>query len=159
MRTISVRDVMSSPVIAVSLSTPLPQLNNLMREQQIRRLPVVDGNRLVGMITFGDIRSALPSDATTLSVYELSYLMEQVTAAEVMRGDVITINADASVAEAAQQMLEYKISGLPVVERDHLVGIITESDIFRAISTGLIPVINKPELAVTASSRQWRTRV
>jgi acetoin utilization protein AcuB len=159
MRTISVRDVMSSPVIAVSLSTPLPQLNNLMREQQIRRLPVVDGNRLVGMITFGDIRSALPSDATTLSVYELSYLMEQVTAAEVMRGDVITISADASVAEAAQQMLEHKISGLPVVEREHLVGIITESDIFRAISTGLIPVINKPDLAITASSRQWRTRV
>ncbi|HEY0605854.1 MAG TPA: CBS domain-containing protein [Herpetosiphonaceae bacterium] len=159
MRTIFVRDVMSSTVITASLSTPLPQLNTLMRERHIRRLPVVDGNRLVGMITFGDIRSALPSDATTLSVYELSYLIEQVTAAEVMRDNVITISADASVAEAAQQMLEHKISGLPVVERDHLVGIITESDIFRAISTGLIPVANKPDLVAGTSSRQWRTRV
>ncbi|HEY0734223.1 MAG TPA: CBS domain-containing protein [Herpetosiphonaceae bacterium] len=159
MRTIFVRDVMSSPVITASLSTSLPQLNSLMREHHIRRLPVVDGNRLVGMITFGDIRSALPSDATTLSVYELSYLIEQVTAAEVMRDGVITISADASVAEAAQQMLEHKISGLPVVERDHLVGIITESDIFRAISTGLIPVANKPDLVAATSSRQERTRV
>lgn len=159
MRTISVRDVMSSPVIAVSLTTPLPQLNNLMREQHIRRLPVVNGNRLVGMITFGDIRSALPSDATTLSVYELSYLIEQVTAAEVMRPDVITISVDASVAEAAQQMLEHKISGLPVVERDHLVGIITESDIFRAISTGVIPVANQPDTVAATPSRSWRTRV
>lgn len=159
MRTLAIRDVMSSPVIAVSLSTPLPQLNNLMREQHIRRLPVVDGNRLVGMITFGDIRSALPSDATTLSVYELAYLMEQVTAAEVMRDNVITISADASVTQAAQQMLDHKISGMPVVERGQLIGIITESDIFRAITSGLIAAVDTPGPVAAAPSRRSRTRV
>lgn len=159
MRTLAIRDVMSSPVIAVSLSTPLPQLNSLMREQHIRRLPVVDGNRLVGMITFGDIRSALPSDATTLSVYELAYLMEQVTAAEVMRDNVITISADASVTQAAQQMLDHKISGIPVVERGQLIGIITESDIFRAITSGLIAAVDAPGTVTADPSRRLRTRV
>ena len=159
MRTLAIRDVMSSPVIAVSPTTSLPKLNALMREQHIRRLPVMSGNRLVGMVTFGDIRSAMPSDATTLSVYELAYLMEQVTAAEIMRGDVITIGADASVAEAAQRMLEHKISGMPVMEQGQLVGIITESDIFRVISSGLVAVAERPGNTVAAPSRQWRTRV
>jgi CBS domain-containing protein len=138
MDALPVRELMRSPVVTVSPRATLPQLKHLMREHQIRRLPVVENDRLVGIVTLGDVRNAFPSDATTLSIYELSYLLDKVTAAEVMRTDLITIEADTPVVEAARAMLEHKISGLPVVERGAIIGIITESDIFRAIVAGTL---------------------
>jgi CBS domain-containing protein len=152
MQTLYVRDVMTSPVIAVTARTPLPQINHLMREQHVRRVPVVEGDRLVGLITLGDVRNALPSEATSLSVYELTYLLDRVTAASVMRTNVITIAAGASVIEAAQLMLEHKISGLPVVEGRSIVGMITESDIFRVLVGGTLELVpTLPAVAVNAS--------
>lgn len=140
MKTLHVRDVMSSPIISITPNTRLPVIKHLMREHNIRRLPVVDRDRLIGIISLGDLRNAFPSDATTLSIYELSYLLDKVTAKEVMRTDVITIEADAPLVEAAKLMLQHKVSGLPVREDGQLVGIITESDIFRAIIAGHVPL-------------------
>lgn len=142
MNTLTVRALMSSPVITVAPHTPLPQLRSLLREHNIRRLPVLDRQQLVGIITLGDVRNAFPSDATALSIYELSYLLSNVTAAEIMRRDVITIAADASLAEATQRMLSSKVSSLPVLDDDQLVGILTESDIFRAVIAGQTPLVS-----------------
>lgn len=159
MRTLYVRDVMSSPVLTVSPSTPLPQVNSLMREQHIRHLPVVIDDRLAGLITVGDVHSAIPSDVTRLSVFELAYAMDRVTAAEVMRKDVITIGVSDSLTHAAQQMLDHKISSLPVVEYGHLVGMIAESDIFRAITTGLLVAADSHEALVTAPTSRLNFRL
>lgn len=140
MKTLFVHEVMSSSVISITPRTRLPQIKHLLREHNIRRLPVVNRTQLIGIVTLGDVRNAFPSDATTLSRYELSDLLDQVTAQEVMRTDVITIAPDASLVEAVQLMLQHKVSGLPVVDNQQLVGIITESDIFRAIIAGHAPL-------------------
>ena len=133
-----VRDVMSSPVISVSRQTRLPMIKHLMREKNIRRLPVVENGHVVGIISLGDVRNAFPSDATTLSIFELSYLLDKVSAEEIMRTDVITIEAGLPLVEAAKMMLEHKVSGLPVVQGNQLVGMITESDIFKAVVAGQV---------------------
>jgi acetoin utilization protein AcuB len=104
-----------------------------MSEKQIRRLPVVDNDRLVGIVTRGDVREAAPSDATSLSIWELNYLITNLKIERIMSPDPITISPEASIGEAAQLMLDHKISGLPVVDANKIVGIITESDIFRII--------------------------
>ncbi len=136
MQTPRVRDLMSSPAIAVPRTTRLPAIKRLMREHKIRHLPVVDAGRLVGIISLGDVRNAFPSDTTILSIYELSYLLDKVTAGDILRTDVITIAPQSALAEAARLMLEHRVSSLPVLEEDHLIGIITGSDILRAVIAG-----------------------
>jgi len=138
MKPLLVRALMQSPVITITPTTTLPHIKTLLREHQIRRLPVVDHNRLVGIVTLGDVRNACPSEATTLSIYELSYLLTTLTASEIMRQSVVTVQADAYVADAARLMLTQKISGLPVLEGARLVGMLTESDIFRAVISGQV---------------------
>ena len=125
-----VKDWMSRDVVTVMPDTTLPAAHRLMTDNQIRRLPVVKNNRLVGIITFGDVRGAEASEATMLSIWELNYLI----AREIMTPDPITISQDATIGEAARAMLDNKISGLPVVDgQGRMVGIITESDIFRIV--------------------------
>jgi acetoin utilization protein AcuB len=105
-----------------------------MAEYQIRRLPVVKNDRIVGIITRGDIRGAEASEATLLSVWELNYLLSKLKIKRIMTPHPIVISQEATIDEAAQMMLEIKISGLPVVDyHGKLVGIITESDIFRVV--------------------------
>jgi CBS domain-containing protein len=106
-----------------------------MKECNIRRLPVVENGRLVGIVTLGDIREASPSAATSLSIYELNYLLSRLTIGQIMTRDPITITPDTSIEAAARLMLEHKIGGLPVVDGTRVVGIITESDIFRLLVT------------------------
>ena len=131
-----VRDVMSSPVIAVAPHTRLPKIKRLMREQRIRHVPVLHEGSLAGIISLGDIRNAFPSDTTILSIYELSYLLDKVAAADILRTGVITIQSEAPLLEAVRLMLDNRIGALPVFEADRLAGIITESDIFRALLAG-----------------------
>jgi CBS domain-containing protein len=104
-----------------------------MREHKVRRLPVVQAGKLAGIVTLGDVREAGPSDATSLSIFELNYLLAKLTIGEIMTKNPVTVAAETSLHDAAQIMLEKKIGGLPVMEGDNLVGIITESDIFRAV--------------------------
>ncbi|HET9495853.1 MAG TPA: CBS domain-containing protein, partial [Chloroflexia bacterium] len=107
---------------------------NMMMQKSIRRLPVVDHGRLVGIVTLGDLREARPSPATSLSIYELNYLLAKLTVGQVMTHNPLTVSPHTPIPTAARIMLEHKVSGLPVVDEDKRpVGIITESDIFRML--------------------------
>ena len=128
-----VRDWMTIDPITVSVNTSLPDAHSVMKDKKIRRLPVFDGDKLVGIVTLGDIRGARPTEATALSIWEIKYLLNRLCAKDVMSSDVITVDADATIAEAAQLMLENKIAGLPALRENHIIGIITESDIFRMV--------------------------
>jgi CBS domain-containing protein len=133
MNTLFVRDWMTPNPITITPQTTLPEAQRLMDEYYIRRLPVIHKGKLVGIVTRGDLREAQASKATTLSVYELNYFLDQIPAKEFMAYKPITIASDASIAEAAQLMLQYKIGGLPVIENDELVGILTETDLCRLL--------------------------
>jgi CBS domain-containing protein len=142
---IMVREWMTSLVLSVSPNTSISSAHQIMKENGIRRLPVVENDRLVGIITLGDVREASPSDATTLSIWELNYLWAQLTVEKVMARQVITVAPEDLIIDAAALMLERKISGLPVVDaKSNLVGILTESDIFRMLvksrSTAIMPI-------------------
>lgn len=129
-----VRDWMTSKVITVTADTTLSDAARLMETKMIRRLPVMEHGRLVGIVTYGDIRQAQPSTATSLSIWELNYLLAKINLAEIMTRDVVTVSQNATIGEAAKLMLDHQISGLPVVDHHgDLVGIITESDIFRLV--------------------------
>ena len=135
-----VKEWMSSPVVTVEPETTISKAHQLMKEKGIRRLPVVEKGRLVGIITIGDIREASPSDATTLSIWELNYLWAQLTVEKVMTRKVLTVRADDTMIDAAQTMLDHKVSGLPVMDGgDRLVGILTESDVFRMLVKSRTP--------------------
>jgi CBS domain-containing protein len=136
MNTQLVRDWMTTHPITIAPTTTLPEAQQIMMENHIRRLPVVWHDKLVGILTFGDIREAKPSDATTLSVYELNYLLDRLTVKSIMTPDPITIHPDESIRQAARLMLEYKIGGLPVVENGEVLGILTETDFCRLLVSG-----------------------
>jgi acetoin utilization protein AcuB len=129
-----VKKWMTPDVITITPETMLTEAHKMMTDYQIRRLPVVKESRLVGIVTRGDIRGAEASDATSLSVWELNYLLSKLKIEGIMTRRPIVISQEATIDEAAQVMLEHKISGLPVVGfHGELVGIITESDIFRIL--------------------------
>lgn len=128
-----VRMWMSKNLVTVSPDTPIMEARDLMRKNNIRRLPVIKDGKLVGIVTFGDIQEASPSDATSLSIWELNYLLAKTTVAEIMTKKVITISPDDTIERAALMMRENKVGGLPVLEDGKLVGMITESDIFQVM--------------------------
>ena len=129
-----VQDWMSSPPITIDIDATLPEACELIRKHQIRRLPVLQDGKLAGIVTRGDLRGAQPSEATTLSIWELNYLLAKLKIKTIMTPEPITIREDATISEAAQIMIDYKVSGLPVVNAaGDLVGMITESDIFRMV--------------------------
>ena len=129
-----IKDWMTRDVKTIGPDTNVPEAHRIMTQNNIRRLPVLDGDKLVGIVTRGDVRGAEASDATSLSIWELNYLLSRLEISKVMTKRPITISAESIIREAAQTMLDNKISGLPVVdERGKVVGIITESDIFRLV--------------------------
>lgn len=132
-RAVRVRDIMTSPVICVDSTTPVTEAQMLMRERKIRRLPVINDGKLVGILTQGDVRGAMPSEVTTLNRTEQDYLIKHVKVDRVMTGDVIVANSAMNLAEAARLLVQYKISGLPVVDDDQVIGMVTESDIFGVV--------------------------
>lgn len=127
-----VRDRMMRDVITGQPATPIYEALALMKEKHIRRLPIVKGRKLVGIVTWTDLMRASPSPATTLAVWEMPGLLMKASVAEVMTRDPITVPPTATLEEAAVLMRRHKIGGLPVVDQGRLVGIITESDIFDA---------------------------
>lgn len=129
-----VRDWMTPNPVTVGPKITVPEAHKLMKERDFRRLPVVDEHgRLIGIVTLSDLREAGPSSATTLSIFELNYLLAQLTVDRIMTRDVVTVSPDATIRDAANLMLKHEVGALPVMENDRLVGIITESDIFRVI--------------------------
>ena len=121
----------------VTRKTPVMEAMQMLREGGYRRLPVVDGKNLVGIVTDRDLKDATPSKASTLSVYELNYLLSKLSVTEVMKSPVISVRPDDPVERAALLMEEHKISGLPVVEGEELRGILTITDMLRAFVTVL----------------------
>jgi CBS domain-containing protein len=128
-----VRDWMTRNPITATPDTTLPDAHKLMKDHRIRRLLIVKDDLLVGIVTRGDVRGAEPSEATSLSIFELNYLIGKLTLDRIMTKDPLTVSPETTIGEAARLMLERKISGLPVLEGHRLVGIITESDIFRLV--------------------------
>ena len=126
--------------MTVEPDTLLKTAAQIMKDCKIRRLPVVKDSHLVGIITVGDIREASPSDATSLSVWELNYLWDQLTVEHAMTRNPITITANMAILDAARLMLDKKISGIPVLnDQGQVVGILTESDIFKMLVETRVP--------------------
>ena len=130
-----VQEWMTADPITVQPDTTLPEAHQIMSNEEIRRLPVVDEDgRLVGIVTLGDVRGAQPSPATSLSIWEMNYLMSSLTVERIMTPDPICVQPQQTIGEVARIMLENRISGLPVTDGEgHLLGIITESDIFSMV--------------------------
>lgn len=127
-----VREWMSASPTTVPPRTPVPEARELMQRKVIRHLLVVEGERLLGIITDRDIRLNLPSPATSLSVWEINYLLTKLKVSEVMTKAVITVEPDRAIEDAARLMLEHRIGALPVTDNGRLVGILTETDLLRA---------------------------
>jgi acetoin utilization protein AcuB len=129
-----VKDWMTREVVTVSPDASLPEAHRLMSDHNIRRLPVLKGGRLVGVVTRGDVRGAEPSEASSLSIWEINYLLAKLKIKQIMTRDPLTVTHDMTLGEVAKIMMDNKVSGLPVIGKEGtVVGIITESDIFRMI--------------------------
>jgi acetoin utilization protein AcuB len=127
-----VRDLMTPSPITTGPETPVLEARQVMIEKRIRHLLVVEGSKLLGIITDRDIRLNLPSPATSLSVWEINYLLARMTVASAMTESVVIVSPDHDAKAAAALLLDHKIGALPVVDGGRLLGIITETDLLRA---------------------------
>jgi acetoin utilization protein AcuB len=133
-----VRERMTANPVITHPDASFGDAMELLREKKVRRLPVVDDKgALVGIVVEKDLLKAAPSSATTLSVYEIPYLLSKLKIKDLMTKRVITVEEDWPLEEAARVMIERKIGSLPIVRGNQLVGIITETDIFRAMALAL----------------------
>src|SRR5215211_8627214 len=122
---------MSRPVISVSPDEPINEVLAMFKREHIRRAPVMKSGKLLGIVSERDLLNASPSSATTLSVWELNYLISKVKVKDVMSKKVITVDKDTPIEEAARIMADTKIGGMPVTSTGRVVGIITETDLFK----------------------------
>jgi len=127
-----VKNTMTPNPFTVQYKAPITEVIALMREKNLKRVPVLDGEKIVGIVTESDIQKVSPTKATTLSVFEITYLLSKTRVRDAMTKDVITISPDDLLEEAAVLMREHRVGALLVEENRRLVGIITESDIFEA---------------------------
>ncbi len=128
----SVKDFMTRKVVYISPDTTIAHAADIMREQDLHRLPVIENDKLVGLVTEGTIAEASPSKATSLSIYEMNYLLNKTKVKDVMIKNVITVSGYASLEDAAYLMYKNKVGILPVVDNGQLYGVITDRDIFAA---------------------------
>jgi acetoin utilization protein AcuB len=122
---------MSRPVISVTPDTPINDALAMFHKEHIRRAPVMKDGKLVGIVSERDLLNASPSSVTTLSVWEMNYLISKVKVKDVMSKKVITVDQDTPIEEAARIMADKKIGGVPVMSAGKVVGIITETDLFK----------------------------
>jgi acetoin utilization protein AcuB len=152
-KTMLIRYWMRKPVITAEKNDSMQHAATLMKENRIRLLPVIDKGKLCGILSDRDLKRASASDATSLDVHELLYLISKIKVADIMTRNVVTVHQDWTVEEAANLMLERKISGVPVVDdTDHLCGVITQTDLFKA--TLYITGLSKRGFHLALS---WRT--
>ncbi len=128
----NVRDLMTTNPITVGPETPVLDARQLMVDKRFRHVLIAEGPKLLGIVTDRDIRLNLPSPATSLSVWEINYLLARLTVASVMTKSLVTVSPRQDTRAAALLMLDHKIGALPVVDGGLLVGIITETDLLRA---------------------------
>jgi len=122
---------MSHPIISIAPDMPVHDALDMFKRERIRRAPVVKEGKLVGIVSDKDLLNASPSPASSLSIWEMNYLLSKITVSEVMTKKVRTVAEDTPIEEAARIMADNKIGGLPVLRDGHVVGIITETDLFK----------------------------
>jgi CBS domain-containing protein len=133
MKTFLVRDYMSQPAVTIGSQAKVTEAHQLMLAKRIRRLPVVDQEKLIGIITLLDASEARPPGAEILRPMALHIAISLMKVEDVMTHNPVTVSPDATILDAARLMARHKISGLPVIEHSRVIGILTESDAFRAI--------------------------
>ncbi len=122
---------MSHPIISVTPDIPITTALNIMRQENVRRTPVIKDGELIGIVSDRDLLNASPSPATSLSIWEMNYLISKITVGDVMSKDVLTITTDTPIEHAARIMADNKIGGMPVLKDGKVVGVITETDLFK----------------------------
>lgn len=127
-----VKDFMTQKVVYVSPDTTVAHATDKMREQGLRRLPVIENDRLVGLVTEGTMAEASPSKATSLSIYEMNYLLNKTKIRDIMIREVVTVSQYASLEDAIYLMMKHSVGVLPVVDNDQVYGIITDKDVYKA---------------------------
>lgn len=147
-----VKTYMTTNPVFVSPDDTFHQALHILRKQGVRHLPVLERDRLVGVVVEKDLLSNQPSPATSLSLYEIYSLLETLRVRQIMSSPAITVESDCPLEEAARIMVENKISCLPVMDGDKLTGIITETDVFEALveilggeETGLRLILRLPD--------------
>jgi len=135
-----VRDIMTTNVVTIPSSTSIADAKRIMEAHRIRRLPVVDKGKLVGIVTEHRLESVSPSKATSLSVWELTYLLDRTTVKEIMERDVITVSPDMSAEESLAVAQGNKVGALVVVEDGRVVGIATTNDFFYKIVNPILGI-------------------
>jgi acetoin utilization protein AcuB len=148
-----IRDVMTTNVVTIPSSTSLADARRIMDAHRIRRLPVVDKGRLVGVVSRDGLDKAGPSKLTTFSMHELSYLLTKITVREIMKTDLVTVPPDATVEEAVALAQAKKVGTLLVVDAGRLVGITTTNDFFYKIAN---PILGIDEPGIRFSVYKWR---
>ncbi len=139
-----VKEWMALHPITIDENTSIMKATQLMKEHDIRRIPVLRQNKLVGIISDRDLKEAAPSKATSLDVHELYYLLSEIKVKDIMTHNPITLRENDSVEKAAVIMLENRISGLPVVnDEGEVVGMITQTDIFK-VMIGITGIYRSP---------------
>ena len=129
-----VKNWMSKPVITVDVNDSMDKAIKLLKQHDINMLPVMEKGRLVGIVADRDLKKASASNATSLEIHELLYIISTIKVKEIMTKDPITVPYDYTVEETAQVLLKHKISGVPVIDREgEMVGAITQTDLFRLI--------------------------
>lgn len=137
-----VRDWMTRHPVTIARGLSILQTQALMEDEQVNRLLVLDDDgTLLGIVTSGDVREAMPSPVSSLEPYERREALDEIPIEEMVSDDLITIHPDATIQEAADLMFSNKIGGLPVVDDDRLVGVITQSDLLR----GLVRMLDEQE--------------
>lgn len=133
-----VRDRMTPDPVTITTDTSLKEALELVRSKAFRHMPVLDENgKLVGIVTEKSLVYASPISATTLSVFEVDYILSRTKIGQIIQGPVVTVGPDLPIEEAARVMVDHRIGCLPVVEGDKLIGIISDTDIFRVFVEGL----------------------
>lgn len=129
-----VKNWMSKKVIAIDVDDSMQHAISLMKENSIRLLPVLKNGKLVGVVTDRDLKRASPSDATTLDVHEMLYLIAKIKIKDIMNKDPITVPENFTVEETAEVLMKHKLSGVPVVsDKGQVVGVITQHDLFKVV--------------------------
>jgi len=146
-----VRDVMTTNVVTVPSSTSIYDARNIMKAHKFRRLPVVDKGKLIGLVTEASLNEVSPSKATSLSIWELNYLLAKTTLKDVMIKNIVSVTPDMTVEEAIVIAQTNKVGSLPVVEDGKVVGIVTTNDLFYRIINPIMGV-GVPGIRLTVHS-------
>ncbi len=148
-----VRDVMTTNVVTISGDTSLADAHRIIEAHRIRRMPVVDRGKLVGIVSRDTLEKSGPSKLTTFSMHEASYLLSKITVREVMKREVLTVAPDTTVEMAVSMAQSRKVGALVVVENERVVGIVTTNDIFYKVVNPLLG-IDRP--GIRFSVHKWR---